>query len=184
MSEIIVLLAGILIASFIVVSYVALFIYPLKSGAPYVPSNPEVVTSMIGMANLGPGKVAADLGSGDGRIVVAIANTGAEAHGYEISPPLVALSRSKLKKLNLNNAFIHKKDFWKEDLSGYDAIFMYQLPYVMQKIEPKFLDSLKPGAVVISNAFSIKKWKPFRSENSIFAYNVGENTGNKDSSQH
>lgn len=178
MLDIIILLVGILIASFIVIFYIALFIYPLKSGAPYVPSNPEVVETMIEMSGLGPGKVAADLGSGDGRIVIAIANTGAEAHGYEISPPLVALSKSKLKKLNLTNAFIHKKDFWKEDLSGYDAIFMYQLPYVMQKIEPKFLNSLKPGAVVVSNAFSIKKWKPFKSKDSIFAYNVGDNIGN------
>ena len=175
MLEIVVLLFGILIASLIVSTYFMLFIYPLIGGAPYVPSDLAKVDAMMELADLGPGKVAADLGSGDGRIVIAIAKTGAEAHGYEISPLLVSLSKAKIKKLGLKNATIHGESFWDSDLSKFDVIFMYQLPYVMQKLEQKFISSLKPNAVIISNAFAIKNWKPFGTTGTVFAYRVSDN---------
>ncbi|OGC68789.1 hypothetical protein A2415_05450 [candidate division WWE3 bacterium RIFOXYC1_FULL_39_7] len=175
MLEVLILILGILIASVIVSSYFMLFIYPLVGGAPYVPTDTVKVDNMLELSDLGPGKIAVDLGSGDGRIVIAAAKTGAEAHGYEISPLLVLLSRATIKRLQLNNAVIHSGSFWDADLSKYDVIFMYQLPYVMQRLEQKFVDNLKPGAVIISNAFSIKNWKPFKTSGTVFAYRVSDN---------
>ena len=76
------------------ISYAALLfaifmILPLIIGAPYVPTAEERVAKMVSLVKVKPHEKAADLGSGDGRIVIALALSGAEAHGYEVSLPLV-----------------------------------------------------------------------------------------------
>ena len=104
--------------------YFWLFVFPLLRGGPYVPSNREIVERMIGMAGVRPGEKAVDLGSGDGRVVIALARAGAEAYGFEINPFLVSWSRRNIKKAGLEGkAFIIKRSFWKENYSKYQISF-------------------------------------------------------------
>ncbi len=68
------------------------------TGAPYLGIVPESLDQIIAFANIKRGKKTLDLGSGDGRIVIAMAKKGAIAHGYEINPFYVLLSKIKFIK--------------------------------------------------------------------------------------
>src|SRR5690242_20454254 len=60
---------------------------------PYVQTPTDVVTEMLRLATVGPNDVVYDLGSGDGRLVIAAARDfGARGVGIEIDPSLIALS--------------------------------------------------------------------------------------------
>lgn len=159
------------VASAITISYFWIFIFPLVGGAPYVPSDDRIVDMMVSLAGIKEGEKAADLGSGDGRIVVSLAKAGAVADGYEISPFLVWYSRYRLKKEGLSkNAKILQKNFWKVDFSDYDVIALYQVTYVMNGLEKKLLKELKPGARVVCNAFKMPNWKPKTQKDGVFLY--------------
>lgn len=92
---------------------------------PYFQTSRYRVETMVELAHAKSGEKAADLGNGDGRIVIAFAKHGIEMHGYEIDEELRKLSKQNIEELNLTNAFIHDKDFWTENLSQYDIICCY-----------------------------------------------------------
>lgn len=147
------LLIILLILLLIYILAVIIFIIPpLFYGAPYEPTDKKTIQTMIKFAKPLKNKKVADLGSGDGRLVIEFAKHGAEAHGYEINPLLVYISRKKIKSLNLQNkAFIHWRNFWKQDLSKYSIITLFQISYLMPKLEKKFKKELKPNSKIISN---------------------------------
>ena len=90
------------------------FLWPFIFGAPFEPTSDRKLKIMMKLAKVKKGEKAVDHGSGDGKIVIALAKAGAEAHGYEINPLLVLFSRYKIKKAGLKGkAFIHWKNFWK-----------------------------------------------------------------------
>lgn len=136
-----------------------------KKIVPFVPSPPEVVDKMIELAGVKKGDVVYDLGSGDGRIVIAAAKKGARAVGFEIDPDLVAESRANIQKAGVQNlAEIRQQDILTVDLSGASVVTMYLLPDVNLKLRPNLLSQLKPGSRVVSHAFDMGDWKPDRVE--------------------
>ena len=85
-----------------IVVYLVFFVFfPLGRGAIYDPSTQEESRVMAEVADVQPGDRAVDLGSGDGRVVIALALRGAEAHGFEVNPILVAVSRRKIREQGL-----------------------------------------------------------------------------------
>jgi 16S rRNA A1518/A1519 N6-dimethyltransferase RsmA/KsgA/DIM1 with predicted DNA glycosylase/AP lyase activity len=136
------------------------YIIPWLFGAPYDFTWKKVIREIIKIAKVKKGQKVVDLGSGDGRIVIAFAQKGAEAHGYEINPFLVWYSRYKIRKAGLKGkAFIHWKNFWKVDFGQYDKIVMFQFSAIMEKLGEKFKCELKKGAVVISYYWEIPTMK-------------------------
>lgn len=114
---------------------------------------------MIAMAGINPQDTILDIGSGDGRIIIAAGKAGAYAEGFEINPLLVLWSRRKIKKNGMQHRVkVHWQNFWFADFSKYDKIFIFGIPHIMDKIKNKLLNELKPGATVISNAFPLKGW--------------------------
>lgn len=129
-------------------------------GAPYVPTKQKAVQKMIDLAGIKPGQKAVDLGSGDGRIVIAFAQAGADSHGYEINPLLVWWSRWKIRKAGLEGkAFVHQKSFWNEDLSSYDVVALFGVRYIMKELGQKLEKELKSGAKIVSYGFSFPGWQ-------------------------
>src|SRR5260221_69495 len=105
-------------------------------GPVFVPTKNKDLEIMISLARIQPGEKVADLGSGDGKVLIVLAQRGIEAHGYENSPSLIFLSRRKIRQLGLSNkAFVHWQDFWHADLSEYDVIMMYTSQFTMEKLE-------------------------------------------------
>lgn len=140
-------------------------------GAPFVPSKKPSVEDMMRLAAIQPGNRAADLGSGDGRLVCALAQRGAHAVGYEINPLLVWFSRLKMSRKRFSgSAQAVLGDFMRHDLSGYDVITAYLMPHFMVKLEPKLLRELKTGSRVVSNSFQFPNWQAIAHEGHLYVY--------------
>jgi hypothetical protein len=133
--------------------YLVFFVFfPLGRGAIYDPSTMEQTRRMVEMAGVAVGEKAVDLGSGDGRVVIALARLGAEAHGYEINPVLVARSRRAIAEAGLSKkARIHWGSFWRADLSGFDVVTTFQVGFIMGRLEAKLRRELSPSARIVSH---------------------------------
>lgn len=129
---------------------------------PYVPTASNVVDAMLDLANIKPGDVLIDLGSGDGRIVIAAAKRfGIHATGVEIDPDLVRQSQ----KLAGQEGVAGKADFVQADLVTYDlsrasVVTMFLTPGVNLRLRAKLLSELKPGTRVVSHRFDMGSWQP------------------------
>ena len=160
-------------AGFLLVYYFRV-LYPVFrfGGAPYVPTHPVRVRRMIAMAEIRPTDDVADLGSGDGRIVIAAAEAGArQVVGYEVDDTLVVQSRTAIAEKGLSSiARILKGSFWQADLRACDVIFCFQIPYAMGRIRRKLERELKNGSRVVSNGFKIPDWPIDREDDHVFLY--------------
>ena len=134
--------------------------------APYVPTPHEVVSRMLELAEIKRGDVLYDLGSGDGRIVVAAAKKfGIRSVGFEIDPVLVKDSRQIIKQAGLEELVeIREQDIRTVDFSPASVITMYLYPAANLRLRPVLMRELKPGSRVISHDFNMGSWKPDRVE--------------------
>jgi ribosomal protein L11 methylase PrmA len=164
-----VLIVGLLIVFFLILfAFVPLIFF---WGAIYLPTKKETIKKMIELAKIKPGDRAVDLGAGDGRLVIALAKAGAEAHGYEINPFLVFLAKLNIYRAGLKNkAFIHFKNFWEEDLSDFDIVVVFGISHIMKKLEAKIEKELKVGTRIISNSFSFPGWSASKKEDGVYLY--------------
>jgi hypothetical protein len=149
------------------------------TGAPYVPSTNRAAQSMIDLAQIKPGMKIYDLGSGDGKLLLLAAGKKASATGFEINPFLVILSKirslfSPDKKL----IYISWKNFWTAKLSDADIVFIYLLPWRMEKLADILAKQLKPGAIIVSNSFIFPNWPIVRQDrnNHVFVFQIGKNS--------
>lgn len=137
------------------------------TGAPYVPSAHSVARSMIELAHIKKGMTVYDLGSGDGKLLMLAAERGARAIGIEINPFLVLLSKVRSIGKNIS---VHWGSFWHADLSDGDILFIYLLPWRMEKLGHLLTTKAKPGALVVSNSFIFRGWKIIRQDNDNHVY--------------
>lgn len=129
--------------------------------APFVPTGKRDMRRILTAVKIKPGEIFYDLGSGDGRLVIAAAKDGAIALGFERAWPLVFWSNIKIKLLGLKGkALVRRANFLKADLGQADIIFCYLMPNAMKQLKSKFEKDLKPSARVFSRAFSISGWSP------------------------
>ena len=165
-------------------SFILFFIFfgwPLVfPGAPFVPSfrcknkkTAERLATVIDLVkDLAPGRRFIDLGSGDGRVVIKFAQAGFESMGLEINPFLVWWSRIKIKTHGLKNAHITQGNFWKQNLTQYDVIYIFQLNSVNALLSQKFKQELKPGAIVISVDFFLPGLELIKKEGIFGVYKL------------
>jgi hypothetical protein len=154
--------------------YLVFFVFfPLGRGAIYDPSTLDQTVRIAEMARVAPGETAVDLGSGDGRIVIALARQGAEAHGYEINPLLVLSSRRKIAAAGLSGkAQIHWGSFWRADLSRFDIVTAFQVGFIMGRLESKLKRELRPSSRVISHHWRFPGLKPEKVKEDILLYRI------------
>lgn len=148
------------------------YIYPYFFwGGINVPSTNEKIEKMVELLAAKPGQKVVDLGAGDGRLLIALAKSGARAYGYEINPLLVSRAQKNIRKAGLEDmAFIYIKNMWKVDLKDFDAVVVYPMKHIMKRLEEKFDKELKPGARVVSNYFKLPNWVPDVSEDNVYLY--------------
>lgn len=139
--------------------------------ALFIPSHLFVANHLISLAKINHGEKTLDLGSGDGRVVIAFSRAGAEAHGYEINPFLVLKSRRTIRQQGLEEkAFIHWGNFFFHSLSPYDVITIFISPLTMRLLEKKLRRELKPGARIISFKFPFPSWSCAYQKNEFYLY--------------
>jgi SAM-dependent methyltransferase len=133
---------------------------------PFVTTPSDVVMRMLRLAGAGPGDLVADLGSGDGRIVIAAARElGARGLGIELDPALVEKSRENAQAAGVaDRVKFVQGDVLLADISQASVVTVYLLPQLMQKLQPRLLDELQPGSRIVSHAFAMSGWKPDRYE--------------------
>lgn len=132
-----------------------------KRDVPYVPTPNEVVEKMLDVANVGPGDYVIDLGSGDGRIVVAAAKRGAFAHGIDIDPQRIKEAKENAREAGVEDRVLFVQDnLFEIDFSQASVITMYLLNSVNLKLRPKLLETLSPGTRVVSHSFNMNDWEP------------------------
>lgn len=139
-------------------------------GAPYAAVGKDRLATMIRLANIQKGERACDVGSGDGRIVVALAKKGAIADGLEINPVLYIVSNYLIKRWKIKHAKVFLKDLWKVNFSTYDVITLYGNFPMMGRLEKKLQKELRPGARVVSNHFQFPNWKYTKKEEDVYLY--------------
>lgn len=133
---------------------------------PFITTPPEVVERMLAMAATRPGDLVLDLGSGDGRIVIAAAQKfGARGLGIELDAALVEKSRQAARAAGVADkvGFV-QGDVLVADISRATVVTVYLLPALMAKLQSRFADELAPGTRIVSHAFAMTGWAPDAAE--------------------
>ncbi|HEY9674235.1 MAG TPA: class I SAM-dependent methyltransferase [Waterburya sp.] len=137
-----------------------------QSDVPYVVTPNEVVIEMLKIAGVTQEDVVYDLGSGDGRVVIAAAKQfGARGVGVEIDPKLIQQSNENARLAGVSDRvkFI-QQDLFQTTLSEATVVTLYLLPEINLRLRPKLLRELKPGTRLLSHQFDMQEWKPDRRE--------------------
>lgn len=143
----------------------------LFGGAPYMPTNRELVQVMLELATIKPTDHVVDLGSGDGRLIIAAGRKGAKkAVGYEIDLWRVWMSRLWARRVHLTNVSFEHQSFWKSPLQGVDVVFVYGLPPYMERLAQKCKAELPRGARVISLIYALPGWIPVETREDVHLY--------------
>lgn len=141
------------------------------TGAPFVPSTKNTAMTMMHLAHIKSGMKIYDLGSGDGRLLFLAANLGGVAVGFEINPFLVMFTLIKrLLSPHRNRVSVYWKNFWHTTLSDADVVFVYLLPWRMERLQQFLEDQLKPGTIVVSNSFIFPRWNIVRKSEKDHVY--------------
>ena len=128
---------------------------------PYVQTPRSVVEAMLDAGRVTANDYVIDLGSGDGRLVIAASRRGARATGVELDANLVATATREAArsgeggKANFVNANLFTFDFSKATV-----LTMYLLPHINLDLRPRILSGLRPGTRVVSHDFDMGKWRP------------------------
>ena len=126
----------------------------------WVPTPADLTERMLDLAQLTPQDFVMDLGSGDGRNIIAAARRGARAVGVEFNPDMVELSRRNAALAGVADKalFVHG-DMFEADISQATVMALFLLPDNLRKLTPKFV-ALRPGTRIVANTFGIDGWKP------------------------
>jgi SAM-dependent methyltransferase len=130
---------------------------------PYLPSTTVAVDEMLRLANVGPGDLVADLGSGDGRVVITAARDyGARGLGIELDARLVAESEANARAAGVDRLVTFRQgDVLKADYGDATVVTLYLLPNLVEQLKPRLLD-LKPGTRIVAHDYGFKDWMPDR----------------------
>jgi SAM-dependent methyltransferase len=137
----------------------------VSPGVVFVPTPPDIGLEMLKLANVTSNDVVYDLGSGDGRLVIAAAQLfGARAVGVELDAKLVQDSREAAAKAGVaGRATFVWGDLFEVDLRPATAVMLYLTAEMNLKLRPRLLSELKPGTRVVSHTFDMGEWVPDRS---------------------
>ncbi len=144
--------------------------YADGGGVPFVPADDDAIERIMKLADVGEGDVFYELGSGDGRLVIAAAMKGAESYGIEINPLRAFYSSLWCKILRLNNAHIIRGDYNNVDLSGATIVTTYLLPEKNNELRSKLKRELKKDTKVLALGFEFKGWNTIKKNNNGVYY--------------
>lgn len=126
----------------------------------WVPTSEALVEKMLDMAKVTPLDYVMDLGSGDGRNIIAAAKRGARALGVEYNPDMVTLSRRNAASAGVGErATFVEGDMFEADFSQATVLALFLLPDNLNRLRSKFFD-MKPGTRIVMNTFAIPEWEP------------------------
>jgi len=131
---------------------------------PYVPSTRLNVDEMLRLAAVGPQDVVYDLGSGDGRVVIAAARDyGARGVGLDIDAALVRESRENARRAGVGDRTeFRQEDLLTANIREASVVTLYLLPTLVRRLQEKLFADLKPGTRIVAHEYGFPDWKPDR----------------------
>ncbi len=134
---------------------------------PFVPTPHPVVEAMLKLGEVKASDHLYDLGSGDGRIVIAAAkNHGTKGVGVDLNPILVEDATRNAKDAGVSDKATFKTgDIFEFDFFDATVVTLYLLPDINLKLRPILWEKLKPGTRIVSHAFMMGGWEPEKTEN-------------------
>lgn len=133
-----------------------------SAGVIFVTTPHEAVHEMLRLAAVTRNDVVYDLGSGDGRIVIAAARDfGARAVGVEIDPKLIKESEENARNAGVGDRvrFV-EQDLFRADLREATVVTLFLLPGLNELLRPKLMEELRPGSRVVSHMYDMREWQP------------------------
>lgn len=128
---------------------------------PYLGTRPEVIDKMLDMAAVGPGDRVLDLGTGDGRILIAAAWRGASGTGIDIDPVLIGEAKAAAIRAGVaDRTRFMAQDLFVTPVRGHSVVTMFLLPQVNLRLRSRLLRDLAPGSRIVSHAFDMADWAP------------------------
>jgi SAM-dependent methyltransferase len=133
-----------------------------KLDVPYKGTRPAVIARMLEMGEVGPGDHVIDLGTGDGRILIAAARErGASGLGIDLDAVLIGKAQANARNAGVaDRVRFETGDLFKAELAAADVVMMYLLPEVNWRLCPRLLAQLKTGTRIVSHAFDMGDWRP------------------------
>lgn len=137
------------------------FVYACFQGAPWLPTRKADIVRFLRLADIRSGQKMYDLGCGDGRLICAVADAGANSHGLELSllPFSLACIRVFFSK-SKSRVKVSYQNIWNTNISDADIIYVWLTPKVMPRLKIKFENELKKGAKIITYVWPIIDWQP------------------------
>lgn len=142
------------------------------SDAPYVPTKLNNLNTILKKAGVRKGKIFYELGSGDGRVVLAAAKLGAMSYGIEQSWIRVWMSRYKAHQLHLRNSNFFHGNIFSRHYYPANIVYIYLLQPAIDRLETKLKSELKKGSVLITQTYHFKHLKPFAKIGNYKIYHV------------
>lgn len=133
---------------------------PVEVPTPYLPSTTVAVEEILRLADVKPGDLVLDLGSGDGRIPIAAARYfGARGYGVDIDAKLVAEANENARQAGVaDRVRFEQKDVFQTDVSQASVVTLYLLSGLVNRLQPKLLKEMKPGARIIAHDYPFEGW--------------------------
>ena len=133
-----------------------------KLDAPYVVTEHEVVAAMLAMADVRPNEHVIDLGSGDGRILIAAARShGARGLGVDIDPARIREATANARAARVGDRVeFRRQDLFRTPLREADVLTLYLTQEVNLQLRPRILEQMRPGTRVVSHDFDMGDWRP------------------------
>lgn len=172
-SVVLLFLIAVLLVMVGILCYILYGLYITSQGAFFAPTSDERVRDLLELLPLKKGDAVVDLGSGDGKLLIALARAGAHPVGYEIDPWLLRKSRKNVADEGLSESVtIHRTNFWDVSLSEFDSIVVYGIDRVMKRLETKLEQELPSGTPVVSVFFTFPNWQHTHKKGDVRLYRV------------
>lgn len=146
-----------------------LFTFVIAFGAPFLPTLKPQVDVAFDVLQLKRGQRLVELGSGDGRVLIAAAQRGIYSTGYELNPLLFIYSWLRTRK-HRKYARVIWGNYWQKQLPKTDAIFVFLLNPYMQKLDNKITQECELPVKLVSFAFQIPGRKPAKQTKGMYLY--------------
>jgi SAM-dependent methyltransferase len=169
--------------AFIIIVALALIVliptaYAGLIGAPYVPTKTRIIEKSLDHLKVGPSDVVADLGSGDGKVLLAAAQRGAEAFGFELSPIMWAIAW--VRTVGNRKIKLQYGNFFKQPLPNATIIFIFLMPKTMRRLKRYLAKQHLPrGKYLLSYIFPVPGLTPLQiikeyKSGKIYVYDIQE----------
>lgn len=142
-----------------------------QPGAVYYPTTDPAVSQILKLSRASSKDTLIDLGSGDGRILIAAAHLGAKAIGYEINPILVWRSRRRIHQAKLDRlATVRWKSFWQADFRQATIVTVYLLPRLMNRLQRLLEKEVNHPIRLVTNDYPFPQLTPAKHYRQIYLY--------------